>query len=487
MRKKLVLFLILLVMVGAGAAYCVMMIHKPLDMVSYREHTLYGDKSYADGLVYNKRDYLLDHAMWTDEIRFTKDAMKVNTEYEYSNKDLSYLVDIENSDSGDYLYLSNSMYFNGDSGDYDTADAGVKKLLTEMEAETLAGESKSKTIHLKDYMEYYTINIEMNIPGLSYVTAMDTCILPASDEYVEAVGMIRDFFRIPVLESEVYEVTMDKDEDGNVIYAEVNMADNQDHFILGTYSMISDDACIFWFDNYFSDRGPIDTSEIPGGYGVYVLPFTMDPATSESTLHAEDLKVFYPVNANQRILNVDLTKDQNNLLVHIAEDGRYKIAILDVKNGDLKQKIDLCAYDEDYYYESLADADHDLQYCMIAANYNSFYCIKKKTYGKWEVAIRSEKQFQDAEFEGFAVSYISAYDGERLALINYDWGRDEKERWSFGCDFNLQIFDHSGLVYAGSYESSLEDANQVKNESGYYVDPIQKVEGADRLSWGEIE
>ena len=41
---------------------------------------------------------------------------------------------------------------------------------------------------------------------------------------------------------------------------------------MNTESVVTDDACFFWFGNRTEQDQLVDTSRIPGGYGVYMLP-----------------------------------------------------------------------------------------------------------------------------------------------------------------------------------------------------------------------
>lgn len=61
---------------------------------------------------------------------------------------------------------------------------------------------------------------------------------------------------------------------------------------MNTESVITDDTCFFWFGNRTDNDRLVDTSRIPGGYGVYMLPY--GPLAPDSEASA-----FYGGNVNE--------------------------------------------------------------------------------------------------------------------------------------------------------------------------------------------
>ena len=81
------------------------------------------------------------------------------------------------------------------------------------------------------------------------------------------------FFRIPVLQDEYVELGIDKNMDGTGSGRSISSVMEGDRFWMNVESVITDDTCFFWFGNRTDKDRLVDTSRIPGGYGVYMLPY----------------------------------------------------------------------------------------------------------------------------------------------------------------------------------------------------------------------
>ena len=99
------------------------------------------------------------------------------------------------------------------------------------------------------------------------------------------MNSFRRFFKIPVLENEIYTV---ESEDGDVLgEKEVYVDWTEDYFTLNFDMEYVSDKVFLFFGNRSANGKVVDTSEIPGGYGIYAFDVKTTDNDKKSIISAD--------------------------------------------------------------------------------------------------------------------------------------------------------------------------------------------------------
>lgn len=542
MRKSLVLFGLLLVVVTVGGAYCIRQLTRPLSQVTYRETTLAGDRDKAQGLVITKASVYNDHLLWLSKINFLENSLVCKSDCRYSMYSVysDRKVGDMDEDDEEYLSLYNSCYFERDSEDFAESEleainrGGIVTATDEDELsyydydsvfaqfvkpvidKTREGESKTERVYLRDVYDYYPIKVGFNIGNCVFDSNSPADVIDLDETQRHYVEVIKDFFRIPILSEEAYDITVEKDENGQLTLLNSQAADKSDQYHLSAESILSEHACYFWFNNWTEKGKLVDTSLIPGGYGIYELPYASKKIKNEDGIEesktdvfVDELKLFYPVDPDTVILDIVLTKDQAELLLYTHEDGQNKVTIIDAASGQEKETIKLFSSEQANWIQLKQGNENGLEYCESCQD-NSLYVIARNMDGNWELAVAddqvasekpavydeylaSDDNFTYEEDEdhsiirGLACEHKTFYNGE-IYVVEYPVTQYSDTGSVRRCnDFILGVYDKNGLAYMGLYQSSLEDANlENANARGHnYFNKILSQEELDQIAWEE--
>lgn len=482
MKKSIFIFtLLLLISVGSIIAVHAV-IYPEKDNISLQETVLYGDKAAAYGL-HTKTDLGSDnHLFWTTECNIGA-KNEVLTDFTFSHKEQQHFYASESS--------AISLYTLGNFGlqgvvDIDAIENEAIKAAIE---NTTAGESHTTNIRLKDYYDFFPLNI-----NIDFTTGnSDSCISYSyMNDELTSWGYEADddlnknlyedfanFFRFEVPDNYMQKITVGKDDAGNVIDISLESflsSDDPDapdstltpdvspDFYLDTISAVTDGALYFTFS--LNDSG-VDTSFIPGGYGIYCLPFTVVKDNQDSSLnrvkiHSEKLKMVYALSESAEIEALKISPYGTKLLLFTVENGAYMLTVLDSKTAEEIQKIEIMKRSDDvnsgvcepYLYENfIVAAESDGRIALIEMDSRGLY---KRIFIKEAVWSEFEHSLWDYN-SGFA------WDGEKLALVSYAYQKYDYDNGSYGlaqkCSFIVTVFGSDGeMLYQGYYGSSLDSS-----------------------------
>lgn len=466
MRKALALLLALVLVTSVGAVYAAQELEEPADQVVFTETALYGDIRAAEGLRAKKQVHLSGNIVWDSIIDFGESGFASTTESlyvkdvwndsRYQKKGIAY--------NGITIYSDLNTSYEGTGGEipfsFHCLDAAQKELI----AETPDGKEKEKIIRMSDYSPYYPLMIDIHLPDILYGVFPEMLEADKNESpEVYAIRTIQEFFRIPVLNSEQYRLGIEKDEDGTVIRAWGSGQEEGDFFPMYSFSVVSENACYFCFSNRTADNHLVDTSLIPGGYGIYILPYgRIEQENYHGSAHyegydvlADELRVFYPIDPQARILGLALSEDQKVLLLHTAENEKHVVTVISTETGEALQRYELAEYTDDSIYEVIALDD-----AFIIQIDSSYSVLNQKSETEWELLyqtvpteIEKDESFTPLH-SWYDLEY--AFDGERIAVISSAIRSDGR---GDGCGFTVAVYDAEGLQYYGEFESSLDKAN----------------------------
>ena len=515
MKKSFVLLLSLLVLGIAVVCFGQTTLLAEKDQVEFIETVVYGDKSIVDGVTIEMENNYEEYLFWNSTY-VIGETPQIQTDYRFY-----YSRQYENSDG----YRGN-MYFNVDY--YESLDwgywedeyvpeTGLALAMKELYEETQPGEEKSKFIYLKDYMEYYTFSFDLNSAfteeerGTSLDVMLQESVLKDYVENGEARGyskerveeakqqlewlqMFYDFFKIPVMEQDAAVIQLKKDADGNVLgwgMATASMGsgtgeaeipsfpenDEYDSFYMSTTSVVTNKECYFTFNPRTEKGNVVDTSQIPGGYGIYYFPFD----TQKQEIYPEQLAMVYALDPQIYVYNMDLDEKHGNLLLFTMEEGIIYMSVIDIETMTLTEKFEISTEEigigfhkiyEDYMVVDAAE----LLVFEIDADGN---CKKVLT------APREELNEYQVDKEG--VTYLPNWDtefdwnGEKLVFANYIFNEEHYPEASF----YVAAVDETGLVYLGTYQSSLRSTHsyEVNLEYAYEYSHVRPESGNVFVKW----
>ena len=449
MRKAAILTALLLVLSIGGVCVAASGVYEARDQVVLTETVVYGDRAAANGLTVGLNITCADHLFW--DTTCTLDAqIQTRTEYSFSSSEVS---------------KPRPRVYSGISLD---ATSGSELAKLELYNSLEPGEEKSAVIYLKDYMDYYPISVSLDLPGItqgiegSDVPDWD----PNEGTSYYALLKIRDYFKIPVLEEECYKISVWKGEGNNGSYSSrTDFSSESDHFSMKTFSVPTGDACYFTFDAHTWNGKLVDLHEIPGGYGIYRLPYQADE------VDADALEMVYPLDPEIKLLGLFSNEDQTRLLLHAVENGKYILTVIDLDGMTTLQKLEIAEWPEDQGWQ-LYSGDGCM--AVLLSREQELAVIAETDDGDYELWYMGDAWPDELGSFPFRWEPVLTFDGERLAFADFltnEYGYYDY----YTCDFALAVYEPSGLAYYGEYGNSLntgKDASGNHRCRGCYYDPL---------------
>ena len=400
MRKSLIILLLLFVI---GIVSCFRIgnnIYSKRNMISYQQTTNFGDISSAQGLKVITSDFNVNTAdyayNWQNELSFEgAEGFQSHTVFHNGR----------HQDSKQWktakFYLSD-FHMNAD------LDVKLHNELFDFNMQKEYG----KIVAVKDYFDYYPMEYEISIlEGSSY-------------RGLSSERKFAEFFRIPVLDDEYYLIN----ENGI----------NHINYFETTFRSISDDEAMYiWFSNRTTTGGRVDTSLIPGGYGIYRMPF------GETDVLDEQLSTLCPLEEEAEIMDVRVFPQADQIVLKIYLNKQDLIRVIDRHTGELIREYLLpqgsmqymVSCDDNYEY-----IDNEEKIIVIQPGQSS---------DKMIVTFDKPKLFQIDEIN-FRRNYY-AYKDNRLAVVS---------SYTTENMFYLNVFDESGLTYSGTFTSNLSPSGR---------------------------
>ena len=450
MKKALALTLVLLLLTVSAFACAASELNEGTD-VQYTENVLYGDREALKGVRVNIESAYRYKLLWDTD--FFPESNSVQTDFS-----LHEFLEI-NADADDYSIVISTNYNRLFSEDH----MPLAKIFREMEEK----QQRVKYVQLKDYSDYYPlkINLEAKDPasqnGTRYIYS-DSMAAAASNDLLDA---ITDFFKIPVLSDEELRLYVIHDNYGNVSRT-VDDSAAADNFRFDSLCAAGRDGCFFTFNAHHPSGAVVDTSEIPGGFGIYYISFSIDDETG--TL--KSLSNVCPLDPEIIPIVLSINSDKTQLRLISLENSLAVLTVIDAKTMEIIQRTEFPELGEapvfwDYFvYDDFIvfwTRNDDL---LLAAQNGS---------GLFETEI-----FCPAYAEGMPEQVfdykntVMDYNGERLVITHSPTGATDMYNYD-RCGVSITIFDKTGPIYQGIYTSSLDVANAFENaprscSAGYY-------------------
>ena len=471
MRKTLILTLCLALV----SIVCICFAHSTLaqkhDEVVVTENVLYGDRAEADGVTVELSTHYNYHLFWDTEY-VVGEAPKTKTEYDFSSKEKYSHGDWENRG----IQVFSDFEFGMDLNNPDPR--GIEKAYHELFEQAEPGQELEKEIYLADYCEYYPLRIEIDLENcpLHWVhNVYERDDVPLGPQILHYDGrntgyyeVFTDYFKIPVLPEETVNIHVTKGADGGIHGSGGGWGSGDgDRFDLYSLSVVGEDNCYFVFDAHSYEGKIMDMSLLPDGYGIFAIPyFTNEEGTTDIDPYSLDM--VFELDPEHWISNFFITADKSKLLLFTVEKGMLMLTVVDTENYEKLQKIEICAVDDDnhiydyHVHEDFIVISHgDSQLSVIALEESGY---------EYQFTANLLVQVDDCVYPEDYLKITAAmdYDHDDDKLLIADSMENQSGGWNMTADFYISVYDETGMLYHGTYTSSLTTAGR-SDDYDYFV------------------
>ena len=448
MRRAGILLLALAVLSAAGIAAAGTAVNAARDQVEYTETVLLGDPAAARGLTIRERAHYDDRLFWDTLLRPGAEAAP-ETAYRFYQS--GHYVRTTREPSGADLYCGPDVTF--DTGDRSAALPGtIAAAYWELFDATALGEEGSATLLLRDYYDVYPVSFEVDLPGYTWSSSFGDDVCPPDSLERRLTDAFQSFFRIPVLEDETLEIHLRKSSEDEITSWGYGSGSTGDSFSLWAEGVAAADGAYFTFDCHTYEDDLADTSLIPGGYGIYRLPYSLD-ADGAAVPDPEGLAMVYPLDPSVRLLDLTLSRDGERLLLQTQEEGRFVLTVIELSTLDTLQRLELDWGEESWGYW-LYPGDGFL---VLLLSGDRILVLDELENGCYEQVFSTPyPNFDELGIDLWwsTGATVMDYDCEegRLAIL---WFSEDPDYYFSSCDLMLLVLDGGGTAYLGRYGSSL--------------------------------
>lgn len=523
MKKSFVLFIALVLLAVTVVCYGQTTIMAERDQVQITEHVLYGDKSLVEGVTIEMENHYENHMFWNTTYVLGEEPV-ISTDYAFYLEEQNYY---------DYWYYG-SVQFNEDLAlvfEWDETMQmdnlhGLALAAQELYNSIGPSERVEEIIFLKDYEDYYHFSVSVasdfdtkkNMEQLYF--DMDEYYLESELNYAESrtnknysysgelinklkkqqewLAVFREFFKIPILENEVCAISMEKDANGNLLgwgmatassgsgtgdvdIPDVSGEEGYDSFRFDMKSVVSNGDAYFTFNTHSFNGVVVDTSLIPGGYGIYHFPYD----ASKNEIYPEKLQMVYALDPNTFVHDLTIDISGEHLLLFTEEDDGIYMSVIDVATMTLENKLLVSGLGEDDTFYGIETYSLFEDY-MVIVTYGELVVITIDEDGNYkrEFDVSKEKYYTDET--GYRQigepDTVYDWDGERLLLADNFYNINGYT----SCNFYVAVVDANGLQFFATYDSSLQstvstDANGYTNVNYDHCRPAD--DEAMTISW----
>ncbi len=446
MKKALALCLALVLVLGIGAACLVKDQYDRRDDVTFEENVRLGDPSMMEGVQVEVTAEWDNRLFW--RTRYTMgEEPTVETEYEFAEQKT--YPESEFVPSGVMMesYIEPYVHYE-DFNDPNVELFGIEQAYYDLAQRTPADGYGEETVLLSDYFDYYPLSIGIEIDHYSQVFVNTADRKYFTDQQWELYELFHDYFKIPVLEGQMYGIHLSKNEAGYVNTLGGGSGDG-DAYHMFAQSVVTEDACIFTFNTDTQMGDVIDTSLLPEGYGVYRMPYTFDGENMDS-FRAEKIEMVYPLQEGIFIQQISLIDGGRKVeLITCEEDGTKIVCYLfDAESMELLQRF---SFDKAYLYYVYHDDANGLTLLLFD---DTLVLLQKNIDGLYDIVLDVPSGGDGLFYEIFSNNLSFTFDGERLLICTVLQKETSYMNYE-SAGFILAAYDKDGMYYLAEYDSSL--------------------------------
>ena len=332
---------------------------------------------------------------------------------------------------------------------------------------------KNIAIRVKDLMDYYILSGYIN--GTAEMLDMSFYFLTANDgadyelEQAKKWKAWNDFFKIPVLEEEYMNYQLAKGNNGELsVTADYGITKGGDEFGFNIQSCDTEEASYFFFDAHSWNGRVVDTSLIPGGFGIYRMPHKSENGKSVM----EELENIYCLDPKAYYQSIAASPDGKKLMIsyYYSNAGRREpdedekvtlfAEVIDLASGKCDEKITLlenCRWPvvrSDGEFQVFTDNESRLKiYRYMDGRYRKIVDAKDLDFslpGLTDITSSStEILYEEGRVSALCYETINTWDEDR--------SKNGFARTRQCVSAVLNVFTEDGLAYCGRLYNNLQD------------------------------
>lgn len=456
MRKAMGILLFLLILCVGGISYCITIVYAPHDQVQVTQTVLAGDPSATEGLSIQTHTNYGQHLFWDTTVMPQGSATpETKTDYHFSNF----------MQQEEYQYTPRGIEIYSDVGSSGSYNLGVmnKAELTgldivyqELYDKAVPGQEEKKTVYVADYYTYYPLSGYVDLEGLYQDFGIWNYMDPGYD--TSTWDKFQVFFRIPVLSEERVTVSVEKDSSGS--YSTGLGTEDGDSFNFYTQGIVTPTTCYFAFNNRTTKGNQIDTSLIPGGYGIYCLDYIAGEEKQQGdatqtiqngSLELDSLRLAYPMDPEEEFLQLSKWSDEKTLLLYTRMNNTYFLTTISLDTMQQVQRLTIqSTADSSYGYQILESPQF-----LVTMIDHAITVLVPDGVGQFRIDMQTPNTLRDEYLPWNIDSEAMDYQDGKLALAyqgtsQYGSSRDLTS-------FETMVYDKNGLQCQTQYRSSLQN------------------------------
>lgn len=479
MKKTFTIFALCLVLILGGVTVAAFTLHDDRDQVTVTADIQAGDPAAAEGLVATQSAHYAGQLLWDMSIPLDKPE-DTSTEYSVVEKlpnSLDNLDQFSIQAGTPYIFHHHLGPEGASLNDYFKDDGILGDLYlayVDFLGRVPNGETRTETIRMADYIDAYPFSLAVVRTDL----VAPSTILSESYDYLDST--FQAFFSFPVPPKNQVDITITKDEEGNLQdFTEENQVySNID--LLSAY-----DGSTLFFSFGPGTDGQLSFENTPDGFGIYRMaaPYNTEDADKiVIDFQPDTLENAYPLPEGSVVLDLNLTPDNSTLLVTYGLEGITTLLVLDAETMTETQSLPVptefpmsaTVYTKDaagnpgsylvYDWELRGFGDGSSlvgeDFILLFGDENFyFYTLEEEGY-----VFRFSSPIEHHMEWAVSVPTAAAWNGEKLAIGTVNAHGDAKDPTGL----ELSVYDKTGqLRYSAEYETSL---NELASEIAEYED-----------------
>jgi len=476
MRKTLAFFMSVFILFLSLYICVFATVNSEKEKVVITESYIHGDRKYADKADINFKVNYYSHLLW--DISYDIAANKVEAGFDICRQGFQRSFKQTNR----FELYGYSCDFTVSGGTDGTVEyyGYLAEAFKGLVADATPYEEVKKVVNVSDYIDYYPITLEIDF-GDKYRLHSSLGYNNTAEEQLAA--QIQDFLRIPVLKNHLVTISATVNESGDIFQSgSSSVASSAESPIYDEYSLygesvITDDRCLIYFSNKTYNGKSIDTDEIPGGYGIYCLPYSYSENGDKVIFHGDKLANIFPVDNEHEISHLKLSESGKQIYMITDEGKDCFLTVLDAENYEVMQRINVSIFEnqfaglnyvaKDLVVVNLYHEHADAYFTLFTADKNGL--LKKEFTSPVYAEIKAEGRDYTSYIgtEIYENSVVDAeWDGENLYVTN-DFDESNFTAPTEKSGFRLCVYNKDGLQYYGNYYTSLSAGYDGSYASGY--------------------
>lgn len=449
MRRLLALFTACAVLALGGVIAGTLYLQRARANVIFTEQTVYGDPAEAADASLSFRAHLDYHLFWDVNVSLGAEPR--------TDADFRYYSDAHYPDYNPIrtpVSLYNEFPCQLDTDSAIETLSPLDQIIRELYDSAPIGREVEYTVRLADLYDYYPIAGNLFLDGMTIGWDEHTVEYYSETRGI-ALSAFADFFKIPVQADDVITLSLLRQSETSTQYG----ISQDTTYNFYTVSGQTENAFYLAINNQADGDRIIDTSEIPGGYGLYCVPLTV---REKNTIPlAEEMYMCYPLSEDTHVFGIYADPTGERLCVFASEgttSPRYTMTLIDCATMTELQHIVLS--DSVYGYVTVFQAEN----CFaLYLGEERIILLAQEDSGLYTVMLDTPFSPGAEKLYSLSSSAVIHWDGTRLLVTDfYDTFYNQST------NFYLAVYKAEGLVYYGNYTCSLsvgEDKDSVASIS----------------------